>query len=102
MTQSNKIYGDFSVNLLHYKPAYSCNHLKYSHRVLKVTLSMLIENGNYYYQIVEYQLFHIGLIYQSSIVNLYKVCAYVTILKAKHSSMDMLGVKQYYLFLEKF
>ena len=56
---------------------------------------MPLENGNYYYQTVEYQLFHIGLIYQSSIVNLYKVCAYVTILKAKHSNMNYVCINGY-------
>ena len=69
--------------------------MEYSHGVLKATLSMPIENSNYYYQTVGYQLFHIGLFYRSSIMNLYKVCAYVTILKAKHSSMKYVYINGY-------
>ena len=74
---------------------YLFTHIEYSHGVLKVSLSMPIENSNYYYQTVEYQLFHIGLFYRSSIINLYKMCAYVTILKAKHSSMKYVYINGY-------
>ena len=71
-----KLYGYtrhyVTINLSHSKPTDLFTHIEYSHRVLKVTLSLPIENNNYCYQI-EYQLFGIRLIQRSIIMNLYKV-----------------------------
>ena len=78
-----------TINLLHSKPADLFTHIEYSHRVLKVTLSLPIENNNYCYQL-EFQLFGFRLIQRSIIMNLYEMyVAYVgpIISKVIHSNM---------------